>query len=67
MAKALARPTCRYSGFECEIPATALALGEHVLSLKIFTNDQKSYYTQQIRDFGFSIPDDLEIFRQQRA
>ena len=24
-------------------------------------------YTQQIPDFGFSIPDDLEIFRQQRA
>jgi hypothetical protein len=24
-------------------------------------------YTQQILDFGFSIPDDLEIFRQQRA
>jgi len=44
VAKALARPTCRYSGFECEIPTTALALGEHVLSLKIFTNDQKSYY-----------------------
>ena len=24
-------------------------------------------YTQQIPDFGFSIPDDLEVFRQQRA
>jgi hypothetical protein len=25
------------------------------------------FYTQQMPDFGFSIPDDLEIFRQQRA
>ena len=25
------------------------------------------FYTQKILDFGFSIPDDLEIFRQQRA
>ncbi|MBK8637276.1 MAG: hypothetical protein IPN92_02950 [Chromatiaceae bacterium] len=43
VAMALARPTCRYSGFECEIPTPALASGEHVLSLKIFTNDQNHF------------------------
>ena len=47
VAMALARPTCRYSGFECEIPATALASGEHVLSLMILTNDQKSFYKSE--------------------
>ena len=50
VSMALARPTCRYCGFKCEIPATALASGEHVLSLRILTNDQKSYYkTGEIR------------------
>ena len=53
VAKALALPTCRQSGFECEIPTTTLALGEHVLSLRILTNDQKSYYQSEHLRFRF--------------
>jgi len=28
---------------------------------------RRCFYTQQILDFGFLIPDDFEIFRQQRT
>ena len=47
VAQAFALPY-RYSGFECAIPVAEIGQGQHVLSIKILTNDQQEYYTSEV-------------------
>lgn len=47
VAIAFSLPACRNAGFECEILEAGIMPGEHVLRLKVLTNDQKSYYVSR--------------------
>jgi len=44
VAKAYEVPAYRFTGFKAMIPAADIGLGEHLMSLKIFTNDKKDHY-----------------------
>lgn len=37
-------PAYRFSGFQTMIPVADIGRGEHLLSLKVFTNNKKDYY-----------------------
>ena len=40
-------PNYRYSGYWVSIPTDKIGIGEHILTLKILTNDRTGYYTSQ--------------------
>ena len=47
VAIAFSLPACRNAGFECEILGIGILPGEHVLRLKVLTNDQQSYHVSR--------------------
>ena len=44
VANAYKVPAYRFSGFQTMIPVADIGRGEHLLSLKIFTNNKKDFY-----------------------
>jgi len=44
VAKAYNIPAYGFSGFTASIPVSEIGKGEHLLALKIFTNDKKAYF-----------------------
>ena len=44
VAKAYEVPAYRFTGFQTMIPVAEIGRGEHLMSIKIFTNNKKAYY-----------------------
>jgi len=44
VAKSYDIPAYRFSGFQTMIPVADIGKGEHILSLKVFTNNNKDHY-----------------------